>query len=396
MKEEREKVIVNKLILIGNGFDLSLGLKTSYKDFLLWFLKTEIKKAIDNGGRQEAPYPKHKGRYNEAFREYNPLVVFGFSENQLFDVLVMGNYRINTENFLKVTEINEVLNFTKTYNIKIKQNNPKGIFERILNDSISKWVDIEGAYFDLLKEIIKGRDKELIEKLNKDFEFIALKLEEYLSTINYNKDDLITQTSHTLERLIKPIETKALINVSDDSVVETNICYFLNFNYTNTVYDMVSNYFSLKGKSNYEINHIHGQLNNSENSIIFGFGDEMDDEYSVIEKLNDNRFLHFIKSFRYSKNSNYRELLRFLNSGNYQVVIYGHSCGLSDRIMLNEIFEHENCKSIKIHYYKNGEGNDDFMSKNMEISRHFKNNKLMRQKIVEKSDSDLISQPKIV
>ena len=157
MKEEREKVIVNKLILIGNGFDLSLGLKTSYKDFLLWFLKTEIKKAIDNGGRQEAPYPKHKGRYNEAFREYNPLVVFGFSENQLFDVLVMGNYRINTENFLKVTEINEVLNFTKTYNIKIKQNNPKGIFERILNDSISKWVDIEGAYFDLLKEIIKGR-----------------------------------------------------------------------------------------------------------------------------------------------------------------------------------------------------------------------------------------------
>lgn len=25
----------------------------------------------------------------------------------------------------------------------------------------------------------------------------------------------------------------------------------------------------------------------------------------------------------------------------------GHSCGLSDRTMLKEIFEHDNCKSIK-------------------------------------------------
>ena len=79
MKEEKGKVIVNKLILIGNGFDLSLGLKTSYKDFLLWFLKSEVKKAIENG-RREAPYHKYKGPYDEFLRKYNRLIVNGFQK----------------------------------------------------------------------------------------------------------------------------------------------------------------------------------------------------------------------------------------------------------------------------------------------------------------------------
>jgi len=32
--------IYNKLILIGNGFDLSMGLKTSYNEFLFWYLRS--------------------------------------------------------------------------------------------------------------------------------------------------------------------------------------------------------------------------------------------------------------------------------------------------------------------------------------------------------------------
>src|SRR5690606_10965196 len=29
---------MNRLILVGNGFDLAHGLKTSYKDFIIWYL----------------------------------------------------------------------------------------------------------------------------------------------------------------------------------------------------------------------------------------------------------------------------------------------------------------------------------------------------------------------
>lgn len=395
MKEE--KIIVNKLILIGNGFDLSLGLKTSYKDFLLWFLKTETIKAISNAGRQNAPFPKYLGRYDSFQKENRPLVVFGFSENELFDVLVMRDYRINADKLSEITKIKDFLDFISIHSIEIKENTPGGIFKRILNDSISNWVDIEGAYFELLKKIIKSKNKEEIEKLNSDFNFIISKLEEYLSEIKYDKEGLKTKTKGLLRRFIRDIDFNDLINVNDEEIVETKVNYFLNFNYTRTVEDMTENFLSLikDKKQLYDVNHIHGELKNTINPMIFGFGDEMNDEYPTIEKLNDNRFLHFIKSFRYSKSSNYRNLLRFLNSNSYQVIVYGHSCGLSDRIMLNHIFEHENCKSIKIYFYKDSEGNDDFMSKNMEISRHFKSNKLMRQKIVEKSDSDFVHQIKL-
>ena len=35
---------MNTLYIIGNGFDLAHGLKTSYSDFLLWYLKQCVEK----------------------------------------------------------------------------------------------------------------------------------------------------------------------------------------------------------------------------------------------------------------------------------------------------------------------------------------------------------------
>ena len=55
--------------------------------------------------------------------------------------------------------------------------------------------------------------------------------------------------------------------------------------------------------------------------------------------------------------------------------------------MLNEIFEHNNCKSIKVFYYRREDGTDDFTEKTYEISRHFKDKGLMRKKLVPKVKS---------
>ena len=76
------------------------------------------------------------------------------------------------------------------------------------------------------------------------------------------------------------------------------------------------------------------------NHIIFGYGDEMDDDYKTISKLNDNDYLTNIKSIRYLETDKYRQLLRFINSDYYQIYIMGHSCGNSDRTLLNTLFEH--------------------------------------------------------
>ena len=62
----------------------------------------------------------------------------------------------------------------------------------------------------------------------------------------------------------------------------------------------------------------------------------------------------------------------------------GHSCGISDRLLLNTIFQHDNCKSIKIFYHKIDEFKNDFVEKTMEISRSFtlEGKAKMRKRIV--------------
>lgn len=153
----------------------------------------------------------------------------------------------------------------------------------------------------------------------------------------------------------------------------------LNFNYTDTIEQYLQNTSIPK---NIMVNYIHGKLNDPHNPIIFGFGDELDTDYAKMQLEKTNDYFEHIKSFGYFKTSNYYNLIRFLDSDEYQVFILGHSCGLSDRTMLNMIFEHENCKSIKIYYYHENEHKNNYTELTQEISRHFKDKPMMRRKIV--------------
>lgn len=384
----------NRLFLIGNGFDISLGLKTKYTDFLLWLLKKEVIKAV-NSGITKAPFPKYKGSY-DAIRESNyELRIYGFSENELFDVLVTKNYdlsRINFEEINNLVSLHEILN---RYEINIKIPPTNLLMSQIFDVSKENWVDIENIYFELLKKFINVDKinklekkktppyKELIDNINEELTYLSSFLKEYLITleIKISKKDSLRYFKH-FNQILKDED---FMKVERNQVkVKNGDNYFLNFNYTDSVSEVLKHFENY----HYIQNFIHGNLKDEE--IIFGFGDEMDSIYKEIEELNDNRFFKHIKSFHYFKRPNLRQLLTFLNSGDFQVCIYGHSCGLSDRVMLNEIFEHENCKSIKIYYYND----EDFTTKTMEISRHFKSNQVMRKKIVDKSIECLIPQIK--
>ena len=60
-----------------------------------------------------------------------------------------------------------------------------------------------------------------------------------------------------------------------------NRIMLLNFNYTNTA-DLY-----LRKNERFVINHIHGNLNEPD-SVIFGYGDELDENYKKILEKNDN------------------------------------------------------------------------------------------------------------
>ena len=39
---------MNRLVIIGNGFDMAHGLKTSYMDFINWYWERRIEALVDN------------------------------------------------------------------------------------------------------------------------------------------------------------------------------------------------------------------------------------------------------------------------------------------------------------------------------------------------------------
>jgi hypothetical protein len=54
---------INRVIIIGNGFDLAHGLKTSYHDFILNYLKDNCIKALEEGIKNSRSQP-HKEFYH--------------------------------------------------------------------------------------------------------------------------------------------------------------------------------------------------------------------------------------------------------------------------------------------------------------------------------------------
>lgn len=339
----------NKLVIIGNGFDLAHGLKTSYNDFITWYLNSVLESIDFNVVKSE--YEDFLIKYKVQFEGIEP------KESKL-------------EWFL-----NQIKNPKFLTTLRMKP-----LIEKLIHQSIDyRWVDIEGEFYDLLIATFeKGKQQgrqwlicEIIE-LNAQFEFIKNKLEEYLYSLNY----IMFKSNQDINSLFRDDYLTGYNNESKDP----KQVHYLNFNYTETIRKYIW------PQSNYELNFIHGELKSIINPIIFGYGDEIDKYYEEIQNLNINEFLNNFKSFGYFKTENYSNLLRFIESEPFDVEILGHSCGLSDRVLLNTIFEHDNCASIKIHYYQKSETENDFLSKTQEISRHFKDKAKMRMRIVNFKD----------
>lgn len=372
---------MNKLIIIGNGFDLHHGLPTDYGSFIKWHLikvltscnVTEINKS------------------NFFVISFKKLT--NWPTNLEKDIPnIIGNF---LENYSNKFETKIIFN-SVAYELNIKTINP--FVESLLrNIKDLKWVDIEMEYFNHLKILLKeyngGNDKNFVLKklhsLNNTIQSLIEELEVYLIEISLRreadrnfeaiasdpiKSKLILEKHH-----LKNIDAK-IKDYSKLSYIEPKNVLILNFNYTN-----LTKYFSSNDKNFIKIN-IHGSINSKFNTPVFGFGDEVCEEYLEMEKTNVNEFLKYAKSFAYSQNSNYSDLISFLDSDSYFVQIWGHSCALSDRTLLNMIFEHNNCAAIQPYYWKKNETEDNYNEIIQNLSRHFKNKQKFRQRLVNKQD----------
>ena len=419
---------MNRIILLGNGFDLAHGLKTSYQDFIIYYWENLFWEL------EKCPYDKFKNELCSIELIHNEMTqIAGLTWKEFLE-----NYKFK-EKEGREKQFLSIIKNTKSTRIKRTP-----FFEEIEKElSQKRWVDIENKYYEVLKRIFRGKEY-TPQTLNKELEYLTNQLIAYLKDIQ----DKRTINEHIKKIIYEPFRAKdialegqdkfkqfissrwerglkeshfekqrfveyygqkydknatqkyihAVRLSSSEGLPESDNHYFnvvscpdriadlvyfllpenvllLNFNYTNTaeLYADTEN-----------INYIHGKLD-SPASIIFGYGDEIDKDYDSISELNDNEYLKNIKSIRYSESDNYRKLLEFISSAPFQLCIMGHSCGTSDRTLLNTLFEHENCISIKPYFYRNNKGNDNYRELIQNISRCFTNKRQMRDRVVNKT-----------
>ncbi|WP_293298596.1 AbiH family protein [Pedobacter sp. UBA4863] len=399
---------MNRLILVGNGFDLAHGLKTSYKDFILWYLDECFKRA---GIYANGEFYEDEFLHISVIEHYRLMMLRGLSGEKglskyLFEKGLLKSY-LNFEIGRKYAAESNIEKYKHVSELIAHNISYKSTFLKTLVDTCQDcdWVDIENEYFEQLKKCKEAENLfnfDKVKQLNRELDYLKKKLREYLKE-QTNQDVVVNQ--QLLNMMYSDFEFKDFKSIEGyeseskyrrdlgytlDNKLPKHKLYFLNFNYTQTV-----NLYRQNAKSNfkcYGVNHIHGELDNEYNPIIFGFGDEHDKQYLEFEEHKNNELFEHIKSYQYFKTNNYRNLASFLNSDKYQVYIMGHSCGLSDRTMFKEIFDHENCKSVKIFHYAKNKDENDFWDKTVNLGRHFSNKGRMRKLIVDYKASDAFPQ----
>ena len=344
---------MNRLIIIGNGFDLAHGLKSSCKDFILYYLSKVWGKLMN-----------------------------GSYEDQLIKIARSRKYFMNNDlNYSNETAISifkqidkDTTNGPDDAYMVFKSMFFRSIFRKIVT---LNWADLETEYFnELFYNIEKANKRNMsrmdldshkhsqIKKLNDDLDYLQKVLIEHLRNqerefmeshaINDQYIDLFEESIYEGEKVQPKLKHPQKI-------------LFLNFNYTKILTKYIQNH---------DVIHIHGTL---DDNPIFGFGDDTSHKYSILEDEYNNEALKKIKSFKYLDNSKYSKLVHFINlEDDFQVHIYGHSCRVSDRTLFKQILENDHCKKIKLFYHNQF----DFDEKKYELSRHFKDKVLFLNKVV--------------
>ena len=297
---------MNRLTLIGNRFDLAHGMKTSYKDFIIWYLKYTFQEAYD----------KHQ------YEDELIAITRNYIEELRFDRI----YKIpDYIDYCFKNNLNELLNNKDIYMnsrvhhpffaVRLKSD---FFFHLLKTCRDAGWVDIENEFYDQLIKILKGTTSKSssLMLLNESMKNLILFLEKCLLQM-----DSPSQVKPYMDIMETAIKKDEIVTVELNEDIFTTETQVLNFNYTSVIENYFEEAMPLYSNIKYEVNYIHGKAGDPANPLIFGFGDELDDNYAQMELERAAGFLDYIKSFWYFKTSNYHNLIRFIDSDFFQVYI---------------------------------------------------------------------------
>lgn len=154
---------MNRIILIGNGFDLAHGLSTNYKHFIEWYWNEWLEKLRET----------NQNKIDDklcSFENKSQYTMWNYLQYIIDDINNKSGYKI----------ARDLLKTNKRVNLIIK---PCKFLENI-NEAIEtkNWVDIENEYYKLLNLIndTNGALNTTVHDLNEQLHFLQDKLICYL------------------------------------------------------------------------------------------------------------------------------------------------------------------------------------------------------------------------
>lgn len=406
--QKKEKKL--RVFIIGNGFDLAHGIKSSYTDFIKNYFNEYIKSVLSKLNIFLDSKPVSVGRFLRQLINCEDDGCSLFFRDKLFNVYL--DPKVNKRQFknfdfedLTISEIQkELIDYGLTISL---QEGGYSLIDDLFNDEKNnKWSDIENNYFKKIKSLYnekvlnlggreEGKVKSFIDNVRSINNQLLFLKEQFLCYLKDTTDNY----KHNYIGYERILYDYTEANKEDESFeIERAI---LNFNYTE-VFNKYPEF--LDGRSKIKSFNIHGELMNIKNPPIFGLGDEYHPIYRDFVELNEPDLLKNVKSIKYLQANVYKGLInKLIEYDKIEYVVLGHSCGMSDRTLLKELFNMEEVEKICLYNYEQfkydekgkkiegsgDKGFTDYTNKLYGLSSYFNNNQIMRN-VVAEFNPDLI------
>ncbi len=324
------------ILIIGNGFDLAHGLKTSYKDFLD-FCKEQAKTS------EPAMYFDYK----------NCLATNLWLKHFINKQERLGDTWIDLEK-----EIYNVIKIVNNHSIVTNSGITRDTCPQILT------INASGNSFDFYS-FSKYDNPYLSKARHKDYDNYEIIEDESPYCVHFDKSEFFINFLYDQLREFTKAFERYLINevmaklVRDDKYILTlpsnnTRLYVLSFNYTDTCFKLYDHSRNPNTEYSIETIFVHGKVQNSnECELILGTKSfkasnnpkTISSQFNIFQKHNQRH--------KYNTIEPYQELLRLIKLPNTNPVfhIIGHSLDESDHKILKHILDADKNATIKVYYH---------------------------------------------
>lgn len=329
-----------KILISGNGFDLNIGLPTSYIDFIKILNHVKANRHsldFDSVYNETSSYEELQKRFRKfdlddkkievLKQELESNIWFDFFENE-YQIDTWIDFENRIEYVLKIL-------FTA---LEYVQKNVFNGGSRAENDLLFS-SDVFRGNIEIIEVLgkfsILNFDNRYNITLNKNF---LIQRYGHFSDLNMDKITKILRKdlvqfkkifNYYFEIFIFPFYENTIKKI--DSEMYNQINYHYTFNYTPTFEKLFQNRI--------ETRFLHGKINSTLNKIVVGINEVPS------KKINDKYFLPFTKYFQKLNNDTDYIFIRELEKErhtNFMFFFFGHSLDQSDKDYINEVFDFVN------------------------------------------------------